>query len=171
MIYIQYRFRWKEFHYPLGVFLSRRVPMSECFSWRSQPRPLWPLDLPPNWGWTRPRIHVEVGPRGVFWAPKKCRVACSWLLWKEQFPASRESVSRLAGLGSFTHGWCLMTWGIWSISSFRGWRLGHSRSSPLSGKRSLCVLGRDVPSHASVSYRLEGSRGPYAQRLLWAHFV
>jgi len=51
---------------------------------------------------------------------QQCFVACPWLPWKEQLPTSRESGLRLAALGSFIQGWCLITWKIWSIGRFRG---------------------------------------------------
>ena len=61
-------------------------------------------------------------------------------------------------------------WRIWSIGSFRGWRLRHLQSFPLSKKCSSGELGRDVPLHVFASYLLEDSRGPYAERLPWSSF-
>ena len=71
-------------------------------------------------------------------------------------------MSCLAVLGSFTLGWCLMMWRIWSINNFKG------RCSWWWRKYSPCGLGRDVPAHASTRYQLGGSQGIHAEWLLWS---
>ena len=53
----------------------------------------------------------------------------------------------------------------------QGVKIGASSVFAIMGKRTSCLLGRDVPSHASVSYWLEGSRVPMHRGYFAAHHV